>query len=220
MNNDVTHHIQKVINKSINNTLNVGFYEHLYRKFKRSLKKETCLFLLGSTAYISLYNNMPQTLSLDMPVCIDKQSARYNVSLHTPYSITVQKSGIYQLSFLAQSDCPNSFVLFVNGMPCPLMPSNQFNTILHLKHNDILSFRSVVNYNNVCTVNCSLLLVSVSHSSSHQSHHTNQHHKHYSSSSSDSSSSSSSDSDDDSDCSSSSESDKSYSTSSSHSCSP
>lgn len=90
----------------------------VYRKFKHYLLEDEKIELEGSEGYYFVSSTVLQTLNLEDSVYFGLQGLHKNTLFKTGTdTVTVLKSGVYNLTFDLQARQPSQFTIYVNNVP-------------------------------------------------------------------------------------------------------
>lgn len=126
-------------------------FEEIYKYYKMRLLKDKELMPAGSTAYVNAYDddstNTPRTFGVEFPHVDIKKNVDH---LYPNSPFYVREAGVYVLFFMASTDNPCQYCIFLNGVEQPLTRvgtnsgSGQgiLRTLLRLKNNDAIVIRN------------------------------------------------------------------------------
>ncbi len=126
-------------------------FEEIYKYYKYRLLKDHELMPAGSTAYLNSYDNDASNTPRSTPVEITNIDTSKNIDHLYPGSpFYVREAGIYILFYMASTDNPSQYCIFVNGVEQPLTRTGQnsgsgqliLRTMLKLKENDAVLVRN------------------------------------------------------------------------------
>jgi hypothetical protein len=92
-------------------------FNDIYQFFKNKLIKDNQLMVFGSNAYYSGNSIEPDTIATTHAVHLENTYMKYNVDhpkINDPFF--VREAGIYQLTFVIDTDSSAQFSIFVNGV--------------------------------------------------------------------------------------------------------
>ena len=126
-------------------------FEEIYKYYKYRLLKDHELMPAGSTAYLNAYDNDASNTPRQAPVEIVNVDLSKNIDHLYPGSpFYVREAGVYILFYMASTDNPSQYCVFVNGVQEPLTRTGQnsgsgqmiLRTMLRLKENDAVLVRN------------------------------------------------------------------------------
>ena len=126
-------------------------FEEIYKYYKYRLLKDHELMPAGSTAYLNSYDNDASNTPRQAPVEIVNVDLSKNIDHLYPGSpFYVREAGVYLLFYMASTDNPSQYCVFVNGVQEPLTRTGQnsgsgqmiLRTMLRLKENDAVLVRN------------------------------------------------------------------------------